>query len=87
MQSSEAFSMFNLQLTTIYIYGSVQNQAAFHIEFCHFLGVIVTQVINLQGKTGMRFSEFFEDLFRKQIIVEKIFSRVFLYPFTRKMKH
>ena len=30
----------------IYIYGSVQNQAAFHIEFCHFLGVIVTQVIS-----------------------------------------
>ena len=30
--------------------------------------------------------EFFKDLFRKQIIVEKIFSRGPLYPFTRKMK-
>ena len=35
----------------------------------------------------MRFSDFFKDLFRKQIIVEKIFSRVFLDPFTRKIKN
>ena len=54
----------------IYIYGSVQNQAIFHIEFCHFLGVIVSWVIFLliyKGKIGMQFSEFYLDLFRKNI--------------------
>ena len=43
--------------------------------------------INFKGKICMQFSEFFLDLFRKRIIVEKIFSRAPLYPFTRKIKN